>query len=214
MPSKKQHLEIEVKFFLDAPDAMRDQLVSLGAEGRPRVFETNRRYEVDGEGLRNRGQLLRLRHDTTWRLTFKSRPPRQDPQFKIYRELEITLSDGEIMDAILSSLGFQAVQIYEKWRETYVWGNVELCIDILPFGTFLEIEGPKADIQSAAAALGFRWDKRILKNYLAIFEILRHKENLDFNDLTFSNFEKGSATIAPYLDQLYAASISDSPAIR
>jgi adenylate cyclase class 2 len=59
----------------------------------------------------------------------------------------------------------------------------------MPFGDFLEIEGEKADIKNYASAMGQKWKKRILFNYLAIFDILKEKLDLPFSDVTFNNFK-------------------------
>jgi adenylate cyclase class 2 len=204
METGSTSIEIEVKFFLPNPEAVRTALTTLGASVQSNVFEINHCYENAEKGLKQAGYLLRLRHDHSWRLTFKSKPTFNDPQFKIYRELEVGLEDGVSMNAILEALGFQPIQIYEKWRETYHWKNTTLCIDTMPFGVFMEIEGPKTEIIAAAQRLGFEWDKRILTNYLSIFEMLRQKENLNFNDLTFTNFKDRPMDMTPYLDLLYA----------
>jgi adenylate cyclase class 2 len=59
----------------------------------------------------------------------------------------------------------------------------------MPYGKFLEIEGSRKDIRQYAGSLGLQWDKRILANYLQIFEILKEKLDLKFRDLTFDNFK-------------------------
>jgi adenylate cyclase class 2 len=74
----------------------------------------------------------------------------------------------------------------------------------MPYGTFLEIEGSEKDIRAYAASLGLNWHKRILLNYLEIFEIMRKKQNLKFKDLTFKNFENVRVDAATFLDQLQA----------
>ena len=203
MHVSKQPLEIEVKFHLPDPQTIRSKLLDLGAEGRQKVFETNRRYEDETHSLRNSGSLLRLRHDRSWKLTYKRKPPQSDTQFKILQEFEVSVDDGHTMHAILESLGYRTVQVYEKWRETFFLGNTTICIDAMPFGTFLEIEGTKADILDTSNRLGMEWDKRILANYLSIFNVLRKKENLPFSDVTFDNFQSRGVTVIPYLELFY-----------
>ena len=135
---------------------------------------------------------------------FKSKPGQTDPQFKVYRELEVSVSDFDTMRGILRGLGYHTAQVYEKWRQTFHWENVELCLDTMPYGTFLEIEGPQESIKPAADHLGLAWERRILKNYLAMFEALRVRENLPFHDVTFSNFESHPVDIAPLLNTFEA----------
>ena len=86
----------------------------------------------------------------------------------------------------------------------YTWDDVELCLDRMPFGTFLEIEGTRQGIRHAARQLELTWKDRILTNYLSIFEILRQKLELPFNDVTFSNFERHPVDLGPLLPILRA----------
>jgi adenylate cyclase class 2 len=74
----------------------------------------------------------------------------------------------------------------------------------MPFGNFLEIEGPKQDIQRLAVQLGLAWNQRILLNYLQIFEILKDKLHLEFSDVTFDNFSHVQVNLADWLALLVA----------
>lgn len=204
MEKTLNNLEIEVKFHIDSPEIFHQHLVELDAAAPPKVFETNLRFEDGGHTLKANGQLLRLRRDRGCRLTFKSKPGQTNTQFKVFKELEVSVSDFDTMREILQALGYHTAQVYEKWRQTFHWNGVELCLDTMPYGTFLEIEGPQERIKPAADHLGLVWDKRILKNYLAMFEALRVHENLPFHDVTFSNFESHPVDITPLLSQFEA----------
>jgi adenylate cyclase class 2 len=195
-----EHLEIEVKFYLSDMDRMRDRIIEIGGVSRGRVLETNIRFDDADNSLIQKKSLLRLRKDKTTTLTFKSEPPVKDNQFKILRELEVEVSDFTTMKHILESLGFREEQVYEKWRETFVLHSTNLCLDMMPYGSFLEIEGPKEDIKKLASQIGLKWEKRILLNYLAIFDVIKQKSNLPFYDVTFSNFINIRFDLAEYLD--------------
>jgi adenylate cyclase, class 2 len=192
-------LEVEVKFHLTDPLLIRQRLDAIEAVAQPKHFETNVRFEDQKGSLIKGNQLLRLRQDSACRLTYKCAPQVNDSQCKVYQELEVTVSDFKTMTAVLNALGYQGVQVYEKWRQTFCWDNVLICMDTLPYGEFMEIEGPQPSIQKAAKALGLQWDKRILGNYLAIFETLRKGNHLPFNDVTFDNFKHHAVDMAPYL---------------
>ena len=70
-------------------------------------------------------------------------------------------------------------------------GEVEVVLDEMPFGTFVELEGPSDErLKAAAAALGLDWSRRVLANYLALMELARSAFDLPFRDLTFANFER------------------------
>ena len=185
-----EHLEIELKFHTPDPAALRGRLQALGAACTGhRTFEHNVRYETEEGRLRNHNCLLRLRKERGTTLTFKSPPQEASKHFKICRELEVSVSDFDTMEAILNALGYFRCQVYQKWRETWQLNGATLCLDTMPFGSFLEIEGSPEVIRRIARDLGLRWEHRILSSYLGIFEILREKEGLPFSDVTFDNFQ-------------------------
>ena len=194
-----ENLEIEVKFYLSDMDAIRDRILEFGAVSMGRIFETNLRFDDADNSLIEKKSLLRLRRDTKTILTFKSEPPFKNDQFKILKELEVEVSDFATMKHILESLGFREEQVYEKWRETFRLNSANLCLDMMPYGDFLEIEGQMEDIKKLASQIGLKWKKRILLNYLAIFDVIKQKANLPFYDVTFSNFINIRFHIGEYL---------------
>ena len=183
-------LEIEIKFYIPDIDSIRARIRSLGAELKGSSFETNTRFDDEALRLTQGKKLLRLRQDSRCRLTVKAPPDDADTEFKIFRELEVDISDSQTMIAILEQLGFYPRQVYEKQRETYLYNQTELCLDTLPYGNFLEIEGGKDDIRKAAEAIGLNWEKRITANYLSLFATLQKQMDLPFEDVTFENFKK------------------------
>jgi adenylate cyclase class 2 len=192
-------IETEVKFYLAEIDTVRSRIVGLGAGFKNRSFETNIRFEDAENTLIRKKSLLRLRKDTKATLTFKTEPTVKDKQFKTLQEFEVDVSDFDTMEQILLSLGFKKEQVYEKWRETYVVEKTKLCLDTMPYGDFLEIEGSKESIRQLASKIGLLWERRILLNYLSIFDILKRKLNLSFYDITFSNFNNVRFDMAQYL---------------
>ena len=182
-------LEIEIKFPVPDILSLRKKIEDVGAVSKGRYFEVNARFDDATESLKRNACLLRLRKDTRTILTFKSKPVDRDPQFKVHRELEVQVSDFDTMEQILNSLGYQRRQIYEKWRETFQFGSTHLCLDQMPFGDYLEIEGSRTAIRNAASRLELDWNRRIRSTYLELFSILRDRLQLGFSDITFENFK-------------------------
>lgn len=200
-----EHLEIELKFFIADPSSLRQHLAACGAIcSTPRTFEHNVRYETKDERLLKSRCLLRLRQDRATTLTFKAPPLQDDPQFKIYRELEVQVSDFATMDTILAALGFSHRQVYQKWRETWQLDGAMLCLDEMPFGTFLEIEGAPETIQRLAGVFDLAWSRRIRASYLRMFEALRETVGLPFHDVTFDNFRTRPIDFQRYRQQFEA----------
>jgi adenylate cyclase class 2 len=205
-----ENFETEVKFYLPEVNPVRRRIMALGADFKGRVFETNLRFEDADNRLIQKKSLLRLRKDIKTTLTFKSEPPFKDDQFKTLRELEVEVSDFAGMKQILESLGFHEEQVYEKWRETFVLSYTHFCLDTMPYGDFLEIEGPKKDIKELASRIGLKWHQRILLNYLAIFDVIRKQLNLGFSDVTFENFKNIRFDLAEHpglLDKMFVCSL-------
>ena len=204
MHNALNNLEVEVKFYIADAEQIQLRLTGLGATARREVFESNIRYDDSNHTLKKSGRLLRLRRDGSCLLTYKCPPIQDDPECKVFKELEVEVNNFDAIAGILQALGYRPVQIYEKRRQTFVWRDVEFCLDVMPFGTFLEIEGPKLSIKNAARQLGLAWQDRILSNYLAIFEALRNRYGLPFNDVTFADFEQHPVDIGPLLPTLRA----------
>ena len=197
-----EQLECEVKFFLPNGLSTKKILLDLGARSKGRSFEKNIRFEDRNRSLIGKKSLLRLRHDQKTTLTFKSPPPKENQQVKVFNELEVEVSHFPTMKNILEALGFHAEQVYEKWREILVHEDTHFCLDTMPFGNFLEIEGRQSDIRRYAQILGLQWGKRILANYLEIFEILKKELILEFSDVTFDNFKGINVELQKYLPLL------------
>lgn len=188
--SSAANLEVEVKFWLPELNTIRARLAELGArQVKPRLHERNVRYDDEKETLLQRRQLLRLRQDDDARLTFKGDDPSAiQSEAKVREELEITVGDFQTAEAILARLGFRAKQVYEKYRTTYRLNEVEIVLDELPFGHFVELEGDEDAIRQMAQQLELPWEQRILDNYLLLMARVKAHYRLPFDDLTFENF--------------------------
>lgn len=197
-----QGLEIEIKFLIEDIAELRERLIAAGARQIiPRTYELNVRFDDAGERLRYQGKLLRLRQDERARLTYKAEAERnEDSEVMIREEIEIIVDDFDRTGAILEHLGFKKMQSYEKYRETFALGKVEIVLDEMPFGDFIEIEGQEEAIRSAARALDLNWQRRILENYLSLMARLKSHYNLPFDDITFSNFSGKDVSLAQIMD--------------
>lgn len=201
MSEKSSNLEVEVKFLVDDVAGWRDRLLAAGAVLiKPRVYERNVRLDTADQALLQRWQLLRLRQDTAVRLTFKG-PVAEDivSEAKVREELEVTVGDFDTAVLILQRLGFEPMQVYEKYRETFKLADVEVVLDEMPFGNFLELEGSEAGIKTAVARLELDWRKRLTTNYLAIMAELKAYYDLPFDDVTFANFANVAVSVANVL---------------
>src|ERR1700675_2202028 len=98
--------EAEIKFRITDLRALTRTLKRAGfKQVTPSTHEMNALYDLPGQKLRRRGQLLRLRkYGPQWVLTHKSKG--KAGRHKMRVELETRVEDGERMDAILRALGY------------------------------------------------------------------------------------------------------------
>jgi adenylate cyclase class 2 len=186
--------ELEVKFYLSRRMEMEAKLNALGQLSAPRVHEINLRLDTAKLSLLASGKLLRLRQDSRARVTYKG-PGSEEGGVRLRQELEFTVSDFDTARALFEALGYQVYMMYEKYRTTYQLKNVEVALDEMPTGDFLEIEGPDSEsIHNAAQQLELNWETRILDSYTVLFARTRAQMGFDFRDLSFENFKGISIT--------------------
>lgn len=167
MPAPREN---EVKLKVARADDARADLARHGAvRVRPRHFEDNMLFDDDARSLGRSGCALRVRTtDAGGVLTYKG--PRTDREgVKTRDEWETTVGDPAAAVAIVEALGFRPVFRYQKYREVYRWGAVEIVVDETPIGSFLEIEGDLPAIHAAAAALGYGPADYVRESYAALF---------------------------------------------
>ncbi len=181
--------ELEVKFYIPDLPAFEKRLVDQGAALElPRVHEVNLRFDTPTEELGRTYRVLRLRQDSQARVTFKG-PGIEKDGVQQRQELEFSVSDFAAAQAVFEALGYQVAVMYEKYRTTYALGDVLVVLDEMPYGNFIEIEGPAGEsIQKAARQLGLNWERRNLESYVFMFERLRQAKGWTFRDLSFANF--------------------------
>ena len=148
-------LETELKYLGANLDDVRHRLQSLGADFQTKRFESNTVFDDAHRSLKARGILVRLRDDGRKLLTLKRPPAGPVPEgVKAWDEDETTLDNSEAVEVLLATMGLEAAFRYEKVREEWHFNGCHICLVLLPFGDFVEIEGPPEQIGPAATALG------------------------------------------------------------
>lgn len=189
MNDSNKYLETEIKLYVPDLAAVEARLRAEGALLKtPRVFERNVRYDDAASSLSSAGKVLRLREDERVRLTYKDEGSAEAGGPYSRFEAEVTVSDFEAMEIILGRLGYRPYMIYEKYRTTYALAGVEVLLDEMPYGHFVEIEGPREAILPAAQRLGLAHAPRMTASYSILFKRVRAQLGLTFTDLTFANF--------------------------
>jgi adenylate cyclase class 2 len=177
-------IEIEKKYRLTKKqqEEVLQRLPSIGAKLKGRDFEVNTIYT--GETLDVARSILRLRRiGNRGILTYKERFPTSSA-IKHQREDETAVDDPDAMELILDALGFTPALVYEKRRQTWRLGKIEIVIDELPFGLFMEIEGSEKEIQDVERKLAI---KR-LRSETATYPQLTLKHGNDYGGVVESRF--------------------------
>src|SRR5258708_26006356 len=185
MPSNKNK-EVEIKFRVENLRSLARQL--RAARFRivtARTHEMNTLYDLPGEVLRGRKELLRLRkYGADWTLTHKSR--KKTGRHSSRQELETGVDDGKKMDAILRALGYFPSFRYEKFRAEWTDGKGQVVVDETPIGNFCEIEGAPRWIDATARKLGVSDSEYITKNYAGLFLDWKARTKSKAEAMTFS----------------------------
>lgn len=183
-------LEVELKFIGLNYEDMKIALNNVSAEFLTAHFEKNIVLDDAGRTLYKRSALLRLRESEKKILTVKRIPsllPEQG-RAKIYEEYESEVSDIDEMLSCFRILGYEPVFRYEKFREKWRHCDCVICVDILPFGFFVEIEGEEQNIINCAAALDIDINCSSKKTYHELnreyrrLKGLKEDENFVFTD--------------------------------
>jgi adenylate cyclase class 2 len=179
------HNEIEIKFRIDDLHALNQGLrkSSFRLVTR-RTHEINTLYDLPGQLLRKRGELLRLRkYGSEWLLTHKAKG--KTGRHKTRVETETKIQDGPKMDAILHALGFAPTFRYEKFRAEWSDGTGHVVVDETPVGNFGEIEGPSRWIDRTARLLQIPRTDYITATYSELFFQWKKQTRSLASEMTF-----------------------------
>jgi len=145
-------MEIEKKYRLSAErrDAVAASLQEIGANFAGEDFEENIIYGGDVIGD---GAIVRVRKTQDRSLLTFKRRVENHTDVKQQIEYETEVSDADAVAKMLLELELKVKLIYEKKRKTWKFRDVEIVLDELPFGLFMEIEGSITGIKEAEMIL-------------------------------------------------------------
>lgn len=153
--------EIELKVLDIDIETTINKLYSLGAQ-RTFAGEVQAVTFDFPKPLDKNGRILRVRKlGDSVELCYKGKVSEKEQKVKVREEIEVTTNSFENTIKLFEALGFQVSSEGEKYRESYVLGEVKFDIDVVPnLPPFLEIEAPtKKQIIEYVAKLGFSMDQ-------------------------------------------------------
>jgi adenylate cyclase class 2 len=177
--------EVEIKFRIADVKTLTRALKRAGFKQiTPATHEMNVLYDMPGQKLRKRGDMLRLRqYGRKWVLTHKSKTTKG--RHKVRVERETVVENGKQMDNILRALGFRPTFRYEKYRAEWSDGNGHVVVDRTPIGDFGEIEGGVRWIDRSAKALGISRANYMTQTYAPMFFEWKRRTGSRAKEMTF-----------------------------
>ena len=168
--------EIEVKFKIERKDNIRKKLFDLG--GVPKKPYKQTTYGFFSNNSVKNGIFPRIRDEYGKIIfTIKVKPKKISKYFE-RKEYSVEISNAKQGIEIMKLLGFDKMRVFKKNREEWKFKNVEVVLDKLYFGTYIEIEGTKMKIEKMIKKLEFQHKERITKAYLALEDdYLKSKKN-------------------------------------
>jgi predicted adenylyl cyclase CyaB len=153
--------EIEAKVFLSRAKIARLKEKILKAGGKRNGISEEKNFILDHPGgtLKKKGDLLRVRifRNGKGLVTFKKTiKGGRKSRFKAKKEKEVEVGDGEGVLRTFESMGLVKKWRYDKRRESFRLGKINIEIDTLPvLGTFVEVEArSEKELEKALKELG------------------------------------------------------------
>jgi len=157
----------------------------------PRTLESDQLFDLPSAALQQSDRILRLRKTvspegiTRAMVTYKG--PATRDGYKSREEIEFDVSDPDTYTLVLDRLGYQPTFRYEKYRTQFRAASEPgiITIDEIPIGIYLEIEGPRAWIDSTAARLGLPKSQFLTVSYAGLYREYRTQYPEASPDMTF-----------------------------
>ncbi len=187
--------ETELKFTVTDIAGLRASAARLGFGLRTeRTLESNTLYDTPERTLRNKRQLLRLRHYAgKCVLTHKRVADETVPEgrYKTRIETETLVEDCAAMAEVFTQLGFGPVFQYEKYRTEWdAPTGGHLVLDETPIGVWAELEGEPAWIDTVLRDLGVEEDRCTIESYGMLFLSWKERTHSSAENLIFAEIEQ------------------------
>ena len=169
--------EIEVKFNIKNKKAIEEQLEIWGWTRHPRYLSLT--YGFFSKDSIEKGIFPRVRLEgKNLEITVKVKNSDRTDFFErdeytvqiLGGTMRSKIEQADEMIKIFQALGYDKIRKFEKERTVWT-GNTQLqiCIDELPFGNYIEIEGEPLEIDEMVGDLKLKGE-RITKSYLGVYE--------------------------------------------
>lgn len=145
--------EIEAQFLDIDKNEVRAKLKEIGAKLiKPEVLMRRVVFDL------GKHEYARVRDEGNGKIVMTYKNVADDKSILGTKEVNITIDDYENGITLLKACGLKPKAEQESTRETWVYGDVEICIDTWPWiPTFVEVEGPsEKSVWDTAKKLGLK----------------------------------------------------------
>ncbi len=190
-------LECELKYLDVDFEDLGKRLKAAGGQFLGRYFESNLVFDYSDRSLKKSGILLRLREKQGKAVLTVKKPPKEEgpSALKVFEEIESEVDDFHTVQAALETVGFSVAFAYEKIREKWIHKDCSICMDTMPFGKYVEIEGVEGGVQACAKALGVDENPTSKATYHSLNLEYREKNGLPPEESFVFGDEEKSALI-------------------
>lgn len=154
---RDRSIESELKFRVSGESdhaKLRAMLRKRGARLVGHYREENYRFNGPGKSTRNTTLRLRVLNGGPRGILTAKGPAKFEGGVKIREETEIEVPDVHATLDMLQQLGFRVGWTYPKKRAVWRLDGVDVTLDVLDFGWFVELEGPAEVLPEVAHSLG------------------------------------------------------------
>lgn len=173
-------LEYELKYLDVDFTELASRLEKSGGQCLGRYFESNLVFDYEDRSLKKADILLRLREKQGKAVLTVKKPPKEEgpSALKVFEEIESEVDDFHTVRSALETVGFSVSFAYEKVREKWIYKECVICMDRMPFGYYVEIEGLEDGVLQCASELGLDANPTSKATYHALNTEYREKNSL------------------------------------
>ena len=183
-------LEIEVKLRIARVADVTSRLKALGAfPESERTLEDDVLYDFADRRLTAGGTMLRVRRRADGAMVTYKGKIASDLRAKVREEEETRVANPVALIAILTRIGLEPIWRYQKYRTTFRLGRLRVVVDESPIGNFMELEGPKDEIDRWAGALGFTSEDYVTGTYRDLYDAWCEERGREPAEMTFTESE-------------------------
>lgn len=173
-------IDKQVKYKINNFDYISKRLVEIEAVFIGGFMERTVRYDNENLKYSSNDLFIRTKSGIKNVVTLKEIPDNEVSTSFERITTEIEVDDINKMGYILEKIGLTKKFIMEKYRLFFRYGNIDILIDELPFGIYLEIKGDDKEIDKITKLLNIENENLIKATYWDIYDkIKKNKKNDD-----------------------------------